>query len=77
VGAAVQPAVIADSGAPFNITVGHDLYGNTLFNGRPAIATDPNRPGLVATSYGLLDPNPVTGELLLPETMAAAPASSC
>jgi hypothetical protein len=61
-----SPLFIADSGAPFNITVGNDLYGNTLFNGRPGIAADPNRPGLVATNYGLLDPNPVPGEPLLP-----------
>ena len=68
-----SPLFIADSGAPFNITVGHDLYGNTLFNGRPAIAADPNRPGLVATSYGLLDPNPVAGELLLPRNYGRSP----
>ena len=69
-----SPLFILNSGAPFNITVGHDLYGNTLFNGRPAIATDPNRPGLVATSYGLLDPNPISGELLLPRNYGRGPA---
>jgi hypothetical protein len=68
-----SPLFIADSGAPFNITVGHDLYGNTLFNGRPAIATDPNRPGLVATSYGLLDPNPIAGETVLPRNYGRGP----
>jgi hypothetical protein len=35
-GLRLSPLFIADSGAPFNITVGHDLYGDTLFNGRPA-----------------------------------------
>jgi hypothetical protein len=69
-----SPLFIADSGAPFNITVGHDLYGNTLFNGRPGIATDANKPGLVSTSYyGLLDPNPVPGETLLPRNFGRAP----
>ena len=51
-----SPLFIADSGAPFNITVGHDLYGNTLFNGRPSIATNPSRPGLISTSYGSARP---------------------
>jgi TonB dependent receptor len=68
-----SPLFVADSGAPFNITVGHDLYGNTLFNGRPGIATDPNRPGLIAASYGLLDPNPIAGETALPRNYGRAP----
>ena len=69
-----SPLFIADSGAPFNVTVGHDLYGNTLFNGRPGIATDPNRAGLVATRYGLLDPNPVAAEAILPRNYGRSPS---
>jgi hypothetical protein len=68
-----SPLFIADSGAPFNITVGHDLYGDTLFNARPAIATNPNRPGLVFTQYGLLDPNPIAGEAILPRNYGRGP----
>jgi hypothetical protein len=68
-----SPLFIVDSGAPFNVTVGHDLYGNTLFNGRPGIATDPNLAGLVATRYGLLDPNPVAGETVLPRNYGRGP----
>ena len=49
-----NPMLTANSGPPFNITVGQDVYGTTLFNGRPGIATDPNKPGVVLTSYGLL-----------------------
>jgi hypothetical protein len=62
------------SGAPFNITTGSDLYGTTLFNARPAFATDPTKPGLIATSYGLLDPNPSPGEPLLPRNYGRGPA---
>ena len=54
----LSPFLILESGPPFDITVGRDLYGTTLFNGRPGIATDPNKPGLIQTKYGLLDPNP-------------------
>jgi hypothetical protein len=68
-----SPLLVMDSGAPFNITVGQDLYGDTLFNGRPGIATDTSRPGLVATRYGLLDPNPVPGEAILPRNFGRGP----
>ena len=65
-GVQLNPLVNARSGAPFNITTGNSLFGTTLFNARPGIATDPTRPGLVQTSYGLLDPNPVPGEKIVP-----------
>ncbi len=68
-----SPLVTAMSGPPFNITVGHDLYGDTLFNGRPGIVTDPSRAGVVATQYGLLDPNPVAGERLAPRNYGRGP----
>ena len=60
-----SPLFVIDSGSPFNLTVGQDLYGTTLFNGRPGIATDSGRPGLVPTVYGLLDPNPIAGEAIV------------
>jgi hypothetical protein len=68
-----NPLLIANSGPPFDITVGRDLYGDTLFNGRPGIATDPNKPGVVATKYGLLDPNPTPDEKLLPRNFGRGP----
>ena len=68
-----NPLLIVNSGAPFNITVGEDLYGSTLFNGRPGIATNLSRPGLVATRYGLLDPNPILGETILPRNYGRGP----
>jgi len=68
-----NPLFIADSGPPFNVTLGHDFYGDTLFNGRPGIATDPNRPGVVLTQYGLLDPNPIPGETILPRNYGRGP----
>ena len=69
----ISPFVVAQSGAPFDITAGSDLYGTTLFNGRPGIASDPTRPGLISTSYGLLDPNPVAGERLIPRNYGRGP----
>jgi hypothetical protein len=68
-----NPMLTANSGPPFDITVGHDLYGDTLFNGRPGLATDRNKPGLVLTPYGLLDPNPTPDERLLSRNFGRGP----
>jgi hypothetical protein len=69
----ISPFVVAQTGAPFDITAGSDLYGTTLFNGRPGIATDPTKPGLIQTAYGLLDPNPTMGERLLSRNYGRGP----
>ncbi|PYY09677.1 MAG: hypothetical protein DMG69_09225 [Acidobacteria bacterium] len=36
----LSPFLVANSGAPYNITVGQDLSGDSLFNDRPALATN-------------------------------------
>jgi len=70
----LSPFIALQSGAPFDITAGSDLYGTTLFNGRPGIATDPSRPGLIQTPYGLLDPNPAgSGETLISRNFGRGP----
>jgi hypothetical protein len=68
-----SPFVTMQSGPPFDITAGSDLFGTTLFNGRPGIATDPSKPGVIQTQYGLLDPNPTPGERLLPRNFGRGP----
>jgi len=72
-GFSFNPLVILESGGPFNITAGQDLYGDTLFNGRPGIAVDSTRPGLIPTKYGLLDPNPIAGERILSRNFGRGP----
>jgi hypothetical protein len=69
----ISPFVIIQSGAPFDITSGDDLYGTTLFNARPGIATDPTKPGLIQTRYGLLDSNPPAGEQILQRNYGRGP----
>jgi hypothetical protein len=69
----LSPLMSLQSGAPFDITTGSDLYGTTLFNSRPGIATDPTRPGLIQTPYGLLDPNPTPQEKLIPRNFGRGP----
>jgi hypothetical protein len=69
----LSPMIILQSGAPFDITSGQDLYGTTLFNARPGIATDPNKPGVMRTEYGLLDPVPAPGEPILGRNSGRGP----
>jgi hypothetical protein len=71
----LSPLLNLNSGPPFDITVGRDLYGDTLFNARPGISTDPNKPGLIATRYGLLDPNPTPGETIVPRNFGRGPGA--
>jgi hypothetical protein len=70
-----SPNINISSGPPFNITAGQDLYGDTLFNGRPGIATNPNKSGLITTRYGLLDPNPTLDETILPRNFGRGPGT--
>jgi hypothetical protein len=67
----LSPYVTMQSGMPFDITTGSDLYGTTLFNARPGL--DTTRPGLIQTPYGLLDPNPIPGEKIVPRNFGRGP----
>jgi len=56
----ISPFVIANSGAPFNITTGTDLNGDSFFNDRPAFATTATQNQyLVSNQYGSFDTSPV------------------
>lgn len=68
-----NPFLTANSGPPFDITAGQDVYGDGLFNARPGIATDPKKVGVIATRCGLLDPNPTPGETLLSRNFGRGP----
>ncbi len=69
----LNPLFTWQSGAPFNITTGEDNYGTTLYTARPGFATDLSRPNLVPTIYGLLDPNPIPSEKLVPRNYGRGP----
>ena len=68
-----SPFVVMQTGPPFDITIGRDLYGTTLFNARPGIAVDPSKPGLIQTMYGLLDPNPTLNQPTLARNFGRGP----
>lgn len=69
----LNPFVIASSGRPFNITTGNDLNDDSVFADRPAFATDPNEPGVVATPMGVFDPTPEPGDALIPRNYGEGP----
>ena len=61
------PFVIATSAPPFNITLGRDLNGDSLYNDRPAFATSlTTSANLVSTPWGNFDINPAPGTPLIP-----------
>jgi hypothetical protein len=54
------------SGSPFNITVGQDLNGDSIFSDRPTFATDLSRPSVVVTRFGTFDTSPIAGQTTIP-----------
>ena len=71
-GVSVSPMLVANSGAPFNITVGQDLNGDNQFNDRPAFATSAST-DVMHTSYGNFDLNPSAGEATIPYNYGTGP----
>jgi hypothetical protein len=69
----IAPMLRMLSGPPFDITAGSNIYGDTLFNARPGVHSDPSKPGLIQTHYGLLDPNPSPGEPTLSRNSGRGP----
>jgi hypothetical protein len=74
-GISLNPFLIVSSGAPFNITIGRDLNGDSLFTERPAFATDVTKPGVIVTRFGAFDPNPVAGAQIIPRNFGDSPGS--
>ncbi|HXN23248.1 MAG TPA: carboxypeptidase-like regulatory domain-containing protein [Candidatus Dormibacteraeota bacterium] len=73
-GVRASPFVVIQSGSPFNITIGRDLNGDSIFNDRPAFATDLTRPTVVNNRYGSFDLAPRIGQAIIPINMGNGPA---
>lgn len=69
----VQPAVFIRPGSLMNITVGEDLNGDSVYNDRPAWATDLSSPTVVSTRYGNFETNPAANQPRIPINIANAP----
>jgi hypothetical protein len=64
-GFSFSPFMVVTSGRPYNITLGNDLNGDSIFNDRPAFATTLCST-CVQTSLGIFNIDPVAGDQLLP-----------
>ena len=72
-GLRLSPMLVASSSRPFNITVGRDLNGDTLFTDRPAFATDLSRPSVRQTTFGAFDLAPMPGQTFIPRNYGVGP----
>src|SRR5579859_7815841 len=69
-----SPFVIASSGAPFDITLGRDVYGDSLYNARPAFASPgATGPNIVSTPYGTFNLTPGPGDTIVPRNYGVGP----
>ena len=69
------PLLSAQSGTPYNISIGSDLTGNNQFNARPTYGTC-GTVDVVSTPFGCLDSNPTgKGETIVPFNLGTGPAN--
>lgn len=84
-----SPMVVANSGTPYNVTIGTDLTGNNQFEARPTYASSCSEPTAFHTPYGCLDAAPygfdsgagssiesyAAGEKIIPEGIGTGPSN--
>jgi hypothetical protein len=71
----LSPFLVAQSGVPFNITTGQDLYGDQTFNTRATFGTcTPGDKNVVSTSYGCFNKMTLLGQMVIPVNYAQGPA---
>ncbi len=73
-GIRLSPFVVASSSRPFNIITGRYQDGDIPYTGRPALAIDPNQPGVIVTQFGAFDLNPSPGEPVIVRNYGRGPA---
>jgi hypothetical protein len=78
----MSPFMLVNSGAPYNVTVGEDLYGDDTFNDRPELisgATCPARSleqgSVICTPLGTFNTLPAQGSNVLPINSGTGPAA--
>ena len=70
----LNPFLVVSSGIPFNITLGQDFNGDSIFNDRPTFAT-PGLPGqdIVITKWGTFNLTPLPGQTVIPPYYGTGP----
>jgi hypothetical protein len=70
----ISPFLVAQSGVPFNITTGQDLFQDSIFNTRATFGTcTPGAAGVKATAYGCFNLNTQPGQAVIPVNFAEGP----
>jgi len=64
----------ARSHSYFDITTGQDNNGDSIYNDRPAFATDLSRASVVRTPFGNFDTDPLPSQTIIPINYGHAPA---
>jgi hypothetical protein len=68
----LNPFIIMSSGQPYNVTVGQDVNGDSIFNDRPALASTAScnvvqiTPGIACTPLGTFNTVPASGQATIP-----------
>jgi hypothetical protein len=71
----LSPFLVAQSGVPFNITTGQDLYQDQIFNTRATFGTcTPTATGVISTPYGCFNQTTLPGQTVIPINDAQGPA---
>ncbi|HEV2351222.1 MAG TPA: DUF2012 domain-containing protein [Terriglobia bacterium] len=69
-----SPFLVANSGFPYNVTVGQDLLGTSIFNDRPAFAAPgATGPNIVTTKFGTFNLLPGPGQTVIPINFLTGP----
>jgi len=73
-GIRVNPFLVVQSSQPFNITLGQDYNGDSIFNDRPTFAT-PGLPGqtIMVTKWGTFNLTPLPGQTVIPPYYGSGP----
>jgi hypothetical protein len=70
----LSPFLVAQSGVPFNITTGQDLYGDQIFNTRATFGTcTPGAKNVISTPYGCFNTQTLLGQAVIPINYAQGP----
>jgi len=69
----LSPFMVANSGPPFNITLGQDLNGDSIFNDRPSLASA-GAANTFATNFGNFNTQPGPNDPRIPINFGATPA---
>ena len=73
-GVSLSPFIFIQSGSAYNILAGIPLFNVPGLVERPAFAAL-GTPGAISTPYGLLNPNPTPGEMLIPRNFGQTPGN--